>query len=65
MGYRGSDDRATVTTSGKSEGLVKKSVSYRIEVFGENFFFFFSLLAETERCRRAAHPLTPWAEDNE
>jgi hypothetical protein len=45
MGYRGSVDRATVTTTGKSEGLVKKSVSYRIEVFGEIFFFLRELVS--------------------
>ena len=38
-GYRGSEDRAAVSTLDKSEGSVKKSVSYRIEFFGENFFF--------------------------
>ena len=70
MGYRGSDVRATVTTSVKSEDLVKKSESSRIEVFGVFFFclcVFFkgSLLAETERSRRAVHSMTPWAEDNE
>jgi hypothetical protein len=45
VGYRGSDDRATVTTSDKSEGLVKKSVSYRIE-----FFFCFVLFCFEEAC---------------
>lgn len=45
MGYRGADVRTTVTTSDKSEGLVKKSVSSRIEVFGEGFFFLRELVS--------------------